>query len=184
MKKKDIELAAIVILGGLFAWLWFTKSGRSIAASAGSAVATGAERLSNVARGIRNNNPGNIKISGTAWQGKIAPSSNTDGVFEQFQSMSDGIRALGKNLVTYFNVHGLNTVRGIIGRWSPPSENVTGAYTNYVANAVGVKPDDAINVKDPHTLSLLTEAIMKYENGTLVGINDADIRAGISRALA
>jgi len=177
MRKKDIELAAVVILGGLFAWVWFSKSGRGIAQRAGSAVATAVER---VARGIRNNNPGNIRISGNAWQGKLA--DNTDGTFEQFATMSDGVRALAKNLLTYFDRHGLNTVRGIISRWAPASENMTGAYVNAVANTVGVKPDDRINVRDANTLALLTEAIIHHENGT--GIAPSDLRSGVERALS
>jgi hypothetical protein len=186
MTKKEIELAAIVVLGGLFAWLWFTKSGKQIAASAGSAIATGAEKLANVARGVRNNNPGNIRISSNAWVGKIPTQQNTDGAFEQFQSMSDGIRALGKNLLTYFDRYSLNTVRGIINRYAPPSENITGSYVNAVSDAVGVQPDDAINLRDSHMLSLLIEGIIRHENGAASAamVSDADIRSGIERALA
>ncbi|MCA9329527.1 hypothetical protein KDA11_02695, partial [Candidatus Saccharibacteria bacterium] len=33
-------------------------------------------------RGIRNNNPGNIRISNNQWRGKIPVSQNTDGSFE------------------------------------------------------------------------------------------------------
>ena len=179
MRKKDIELATVVILGGLFAWIWFTKSGRTLAQRAGSAVATGVENVSNLARGIRNNNPGNIRISGIAWQGKVA--DNTDGAFEQFATMSDGVRALGKNLLTYFDRHGLNTVRGIISRWAPASENMTGSYVNAVAGQMGIKPDDRINVRERNTLAMLAEAIIQHENGT--GIAPGDLRSGIERAL-
>jgi len=38
-------------------------------------------------RGLRNNNPGNLEKRSTPWQGKVPHSQNTDGRFEQFESM-------------------------------------------------------------------------------------------------
>jgi hypothetical protein len=116
-------------------------------------------------RGERNNNPGNIRISPINWQGKVA---GVDKSFETFADPRAGIRALAVNLRTYQNVHGLNTVRQIITRWAPASENDTGAYVRAVAAALGVGPDDAINLADRQTLADLVTAIIKHENGRVI----------------
>lgn len=115
------------------------------------------------ARGLRNNNPGNIIQSGIAWQGKL--DNPTDSRFEQFDTAQNGIRALAKLVISYQDKHGLRTVRGIINRWAPPVENNTTAYVIAVANAVGVKPDDTIDVYRHETLVALTTAIIRHENG-------------------
>jgi hypothetical protein len=56
-------------------------------------------------------------------------------------------------------------VRGIINRWAPPVENDTSAYVMQVSAALGVKPDDVINVKDRATMFGIAKAIAKHENG-------------------
>ena len=96
-------------------------------------------------KGIRNNNPGNIKIGPSNWQGKIPVSQNTDGVFEQFTSLQYGIRASLVLLQNYF-VNGYNTVRKIINRWAPGSENPTSRYIDFVANGLGVDPDYKLGI--------------------------------------
>lgn len=112
-------------------------------------------------RGIRNNNPGNIRHSGSQWQG-MAP-VQTDPDFVQFVSPEYGIRALSKILQNYSSRYGINTVRGIISRYAPASENNTDAYANAVARALGVTPDQTISVQQH--LTALAEAIIKHENG-------------------
>ena len=140
----------------------------------------------NLPRGIRNNNPGNIKElrgDSTLWQGERA--TDDDAVMEEFNTMADGIRALGKVLLNYQKVHGLNTVRGIIGRWAPTSENNTGAYVAAVAGKLGVTPDQPIEVR--LYLQKLVKAICEHENGAAVvalHVKQADIAAGVARALA
>ena len=113
-------------------------------------------------RGIRNNNPGNIRRSAIPWEGKV---EGTDTAFETFATPEHGMRALEKNLTAYQTKHGLNTPREIINRWAPPTENDTGAYVNVVAQALGVGPDDPINVQDPATMQKLRDAIIQHENG-------------------
>lgn len=190
MTKKEIQLAVFVALGALFGWVWFTESGKRAAKSAGGAVASGmstaVEAVQNLARGLRNNNPGNIRISSSAWQGKIPVSQNTDGAFEQFTDMVYGVRALGKLLLNYFQNYGLDTVQGLINRYAPPSENLTGSYVAFVSDQLGVNPTDRINVADPHVLSQLVEAIIKHENGIAQAamVPDAVIADGVGRAFA
>lgn len=115
-----------------------------------------------ISRGIRNNNPGNIRHSSAAWLGKSA--QQTDNQFLQFDSPEYGLRALGVTLRTYFNKHGLQTVRGIINRWAPPVENDTLSYVNAVAKALGVTPDQKLDFYTQ--LPRLIAAIVKHENGS------------------
>lgn len=113
-------------------------------------------------RGLRNNNPGNIRLDGTRWLG-MSP-NQTDGTFVQFVSPEYGIRALARVLETYYTAHGLNTVAGIISRWAPPQENDTAAYIADVANHLGVDPNAPIDVSA--YLPSLVAAITQHENGT------------------
>lgn len=112
-------------------------------------------------RGIRNNNPGNIRHSGARWQGMSA--QQTDPAFVQFEAPEYGIRALSKLLDTYSKNYNLRTVRGIIARYAPSSENNTAAYSAAVAKALGVSPDAVIDVQARK--AELVQAIIKHENG-------------------
>lgn len=115
-----------------------------------------------VPRGIRNNNSGNIRITNTAWQGKVE--KNTDGAFEQFETMEHGIRALMITLRSYINKHKKDTIRKIINRWAPTCENDTTAYINTVSKRTGIGADEKISF-DKMTVFKLVEAICYVENG-------------------
>jgi hypothetical protein len=78
-------------------------------------------------RGLRNNNPGNIDRNTIKWQG-MADDQSSDPRFVVFKAPVFGIRALAKTLLAYQNQHGCKTIRQIINRWAPPSENKTEAY--------------------------------------------------------
>ena len=81
-------------------------------------------------RGLRNNNPLNIRRSADRWEG--ARKEQTDKSFVQFETMAYGYRAAWKILQTYYETFRRNnqpfTVRNIISRWAPPNENDTEAY--------------------------------------------------------
>jgi hypothetical protein len=129
-----------------------------------------------IPRGIKNQNPGNIR-SGTAdWEG-MSPTQD-DPEFVQFQGPQWGIRAIAKILLTY-EADGLNTVQQIINRWAPPSENDTDAYVQAVAEACGVGANTPINVTQ--MLPSLIPAIIKHENGEQP-YTTAQIEAGIALA--
>lgn len=142
------------------------------AASAGGAIL---EALG--MRGIRNNNPGNIRHSGTRWQGMAE--KQTDLAFVQFVSPEYGVRALSKVLDTYANSYGLRTVRGIIGRYAPASENDTASYVAGVASALGVGSDQVIDVAARK--ADLVRAIILHENG-IQPYSVATINTGVSMA--
>ena len=111
-------------------------------------------------RGIRNNNPGNIR-HGARWDGLAEVQA--DHAFCTFISPEYGIRAMGKILLTYQRKYGIDTVAGIIGRWAPPNENDTGSYAAHVAESLGVDPDEKISVHS--NLQGLVLAIIQHENG-------------------
>lgn len=120
-----------------------------------------------VPRGIRMNNPGNIKeLPGdkTQWQGERA--TDDDPIFEEFLSPEAGIRALVKIIVAYQRKHGCDTIGKIVHRWAPPEENATLAYAMHVASKLGVQIDQKIDLtKDPMQMATLVEAIILHENG-------------------
>lgn len=111
-------------------------------------------------RGIRNNNPGNIR-HGDKWQGLSA--AQTDSDFCQFKTPEHGIRAMARILMNYERRYGLDTVRKIIGRWAPATENNTEAYVEHVARVLGVGTDQIISVAD--VLPDLVRVIIRHENG-------------------
>lgn len=121
-----------------------------------------------VTRGVRNFNPGNID-RGQQWLGlaskdEMTPEQRRETRFAVFKAPEWGIRALAKLLQTYQSKHGLKTVRGIINRWAPPSENDTGAYVAAVARAAGVGPDEPVSVTERSVATALVTAIIAHEN--------------------
>lgn len=139
-----------------------------------AAISGGGLVIYNNVRGIRNNNPGNIR-HGENWQGMS--DTQTDSAFVQFIAPKYGIRALNKVLKTYYERHGLNTVYQIIERWAPPIENDTLSYAESVAQKLGVNIHDTINVEQ--YAQALTEAIIKHENG-IQPYNHGTIVSGVN----
>jgi hypothetical protein len=114
-------------------------------------------------RGIRNNNPGNIRIGPSRWQGQRA--AQGDAEFIEFDEPLMGLRALMRLLLIYNVRHGLDTVASILNRYAPPHENATDLYAHNVASALGVKRTDVIDLKDAAVLAALARAIVRQENG-------------------
>ncbi|ARF50804.1 structural protein [Pantoea stewartii subsp. stewartii DC283] len=127
-------------------------------------------------RGIRNNNPGNIRW-GDDWKGLVPEGQRTDKSFCQFKAPEFGIRAMIIILRNYQSKYGLKTITGIIKRWAPPNENDTQAYIRSVAQATGTDADKPIDLMDSRKLFPLLQAIIKHENGTQPYEYDVFIRA-------
>lgn len=132
-----------------------------------------------MSRGIRNNNPGNVRISDIPWRGKLTPSP--DPAFETFDTAHNGIRAIAKILLTYFKRDGLKTISEIVSKWAPPSENDTGAYANHVSKETGYGVNEDL-IPDADTLSDLAYAIIVHENGSCP-YSDDEIGAAVDDAL-
>jgi hypothetical protein len=116
-------------------------------------------------RGIRNNNPGNIRKGTDRWQGLAPSKQQTDPAFWIFTGAAWGIRAIAVTLRTYQTKHGLKTLRAMIGRWAPATENATDAYVEDVARRVGESPDAEVSLDDQALLRGVVVAIIRHENG-------------------
>ncbi|QQR69127.1 MAG: structural protein P5 [Alphaproteobacteria bacterium] len=116
-----------------------------------------------VPRGIRNNNPGNIRRSRDPWQGLVK--TQTDEAFLTFETPVYGIRALARTLITYQDKYFLRTTEDIINRWAPPAENRTGAYIASVTARTGRERKEELNLHSYQDLRPLVEAIIQHENG-------------------
>ena len=122
-------------------------------------------------RGIRNNNPLNIRRSTDRWVG--VREEQTDKSFVQFKSMAYGYRAAWRTLQSYYNRFCQQskafTVRNIIHRWAPPNENDTEAYIRTVLTLSGIGAQENLlppeNVDSYHRLDKLLEAMTVMENG-------------------
>ena len=130
-------------------------------------------------RGETNFNPGNLEWTSTPWHGQIG----TDGPFVKFDTPANGIRALAIDLRNQQDHHGLNTVREIIMKFAPPSENNTAAYIAAVSSQLGVAPDDILDLHDADTLTKFVKAIIQHEQGRCI-YGDATISNSVELALA
>lgn len=121
------------------------------------------------ARGLRNNNPGNIRLGSTRFQGEI---KGTDKSFRTFSSAGYGYRALIKTLQTYQDKYHLMTIRGMIGRWAPGNENNTAAYVATVSKKSGYGRDQSVSMHDRVVALRIAEAISEVENGKAANSGD------------
>ncbi len=128
-------------------------------------------------RGVRNNNPLNIRV-GNDWQGEAIISKDAE--FETFKHAKYGFRAGAKLLRNYQNRYGLVTVRDIIHRFAPPNENDTKNYSGFVADKIGVSEDAPINLADSELLARMLHAMSIMEVGRHYSLDDA--REGVAIA--
>lgn len=121
-------------------------------------------------RGIRNNNPLNIR-TGNNWQGEALVSK--DASFETFKHHKYGFRAGAKVLRNYQKLHNLDTLSEIINRFAPPVENDTKNYAQFVAGRVGVAVNEPINLNDDVLLAQVLHAMSVMEVGRHYSYSDA-----------
>ena len=106
------------------------------------------------------------KFSGTNQfnVGNLRPQGQSTG-FQQPASYEEGIRALDKNLEVYGTKHKINTLRGVISRYAPSSENDTEAYIKYVGEKTGLKPDQEIDLTNPAVRHVISGPMILMEKG-------------------
>lgn len=153
---------------GLKQFFGFESPGAAPSSSSSSSSGSGP-------RGIRNNNPGNLNYAGQAGATK---ESGANGRFAVFGSMEEGVGALGKQLRLYA-ARGTNTIRKIVGKYAPASENNVGAYISALVSATGIDADTPLNLDDAKTMQALVKGIINHENGA-GHVSDAQIAAGLS----
>lgn len=167
-----MQRASLLLLGlggavALFAYSR-TQHGSLLASDAVEAIAVNASRL--VPKGLRNNNPGNLRyIARNPWDGQVGDDGTGFGVYS---SMALGVRAAARQLLK-FATRGQNTVRLILagdperklGGWAPANENDTATYVNTVARSLTVAADQRIDVSI--VLPELAAAIFRHEVGAV-----------------
>ena len=128
-------------------------------------------------RGIRNNNPLNIRLSKDKWQGQTNANVNDndnnsslkgESDFCQFYTMEYGWRAAFVILCrTYYGKYGLKTIRDIVSRWAPAKENNTEAYIRHVSDYTGIAPNKVLGSpqENPTLWLLIGYAMAVVENG-------------------
>ena len=95
--------------------------------------------------GQRINNPLNIKQYNQGFLGETGEDSG----FVSFKDPMYGVRAADRVLTTYGTKHGINTIRDLINRWAPPSENDTQNYVNYISDQLSIDPDAEVDLSNP-----------------------------------
>ena len=121
-------------------------------------------------RGLRNNNPGNIRITKDKWQG--LREEQTDKEFFQFVSADYGYRALLRTLQNYRRRHGCKSIADYIRRWAPSCENNTNAYIISVCSQMNVPSSFMPDIYDRDTMCAFAAAISYHENGREANMDD------------
>ena len=127
-----------------------------------------------IPRGLRNNNPLNIRHSADRFQGEIA---GRDKSFKSFSSLAYGYRAAFVILGTYLS-QGCNTIEKIISRWAPPAENNTDSYIFQVEKYSGVPRNKVLTPAGGAEYMMIVAAMSFVENGQNADI--AQVQAGFN----
>lgn len=122
-------------------------------------------------RGIRNNNPLNIRI-GNDWMGEVMRPDDKD--FEQFEQMAYGCRAAFIILHNYMTRHKLVTVPDIIKRWAPSSENATEKYIKAVLEQTQFGETTVLSWWNKAQMCRLFLAMCYVENGVVIDTSEIE----------
>jgi hypothetical protein len=123
-----------------------------------AAAAPGASQAAT--RGVRNNNPGNVRAVPGGWAGQTGVDPAGYAVFARPE---DGQRAADLNLLAYGARDGVNTLAGAIKRWNGAGAN-TPQYTRAVSQLTGIAPNDPIDLTDQATRARILPAIFHVES--------------------
>lgn len=118
-----------------------------------------------ITRGIRNNNPLNIR-RGDNWLG--LSKNQTDPYFCQFDSMTYGLRAGLIIIRKYMQRYNLRSIHAIVSRWAPPSENNTDAYVKAVSSMMKMHPLLTFDFSDRGRIVALVSAMCKVESSITI----------------
>ena len=135
-----------------------------------------------VTRGIRNNNPFNLEYREKEdWEGKLEHDPTIESRFERFISPEAGIRAGAINVLTHYS-RGDNTIFKLLHTLSPPSDNPTKDYIEYVTRNMNVTQHEILDLTDPMILRGLSSAIIGLENKNYA-YGDELLDGAVARAL-
>jgi hypothetical protein len=133
--------------------------------------------ISIMAKGYKNNNPGNIRLTFDkagnkilVYQGEIDGNSKS---FRTFESMIYGYRAMFSLLTHYVTRDGMKTIRDIISRYAPETDNNdTEAYIKNVSDLTNVDPDAEVDISDTNFFQQMVAAMSMQENGIDPDMNE------------
>lgn len=125
-----------------------------------------------MSRGLRNCNPGNIRQSSVRYEGEIQPSHDAE--FKEFSSMAYGYRAMFVLLDSYRSKYGLCTIREMLNRYAPPTENFTDGYVRFVSTRTGIAPDEIVNTRAARDMIPIVSAMSQIENGIPANLSDVE----------
>lgn len=153
----------LLIFGGLAALLFLSKKTTAATTSTQTNNTPGFPPWGTpgAPRGIRNNNPGNLKKTNINWQGEVQP--GTDQVFEQFITPAYGVRALIKDIKGDIQNKGADTISKLIYTYAPPGENNTENYINVLSYMVGIPRDSPI-FPTKEIIKKIAQGIANFEN--------------------
>ena len=116
-------------------------------------------------RGIRNDNPLNIRHGKSQWVGMRE--KQTDKSFVQFTARVYGYRAAFVLLRGYIG-KGKDTIGKIIAKWAPSSDgNNTQSYINYVSKSTGINASHALRWEDKNDLVEVVRSMAHMESGII-----------------
>ena len=125
------------------------------------------QRDAGAPRSWRNLNPGNVRPVPLPdkWLGQVGVDDQLGGPFCIFGTEAHGWRAVCRVLLRYQDGYKLRSVRAMLYRYAPPSENSTDAYVARVCQRLGVQPDDPVDVREPRVMRQMLVAIAAVEGG-------------------
>ena len=115
---------------------------------------------------IAKNNIFNIRAGQAQWLGM----TGTRRGFVEFDTREHGIRAWLVLMRNYRRRYGCRTIRQIVTRFAPPSENNTERYIRYCCQVVVVKDSEAIGQDIMY--AMLGVAMARMETGTRLDISE------------
>lgn len=116
-----------------------------------------ASAITGGARGVRNNNPGNLR----RWAG-----AGSDGGFAVFATPEAGLHAESRQLELY-GQRGIDTLSQIARTWAPAGDNNNvEAYIAALQKTTGFGRDQHLDLNDPFVRSMVARGINLHENGS------------------
>ena len=116
---------------------------------------------------IGKNNPFNIRYNRlNHWKGQIGQTRG----FCDFENYTYGVRAAAYLLMISYRKRGINTIRGIIYAFAPPSENNTSHYISYVSFHSDIDPDKILDSVMQYCIVLQNMAY--FESHSFFAITD------------
>lgn len=123
------------------------------ASRAGTIFENWALKAAGTTRGLRNNNPGNLK----AVKGQRRDREG----FAMFDTMEEGVRHANAQIGRY-EAQGITTAEGVVNKWAPSADgNDVKAYLADIQKTTGIKPGEDIRGQE----ALLESGMFKHESG-------------------